>query len=158
MKEKGYSISDENITSGLKNVIKNSGIKGRWHRIHNEQSNAKIIADTGHNIPAFEHLVKMLESEKFDQLHFVFATVNDKKLDGVLELLPKDAIYYFTQANIPRALDAKELKEVARNYDLKGDAFPTVAEAFTNAQKNASDKDLIFVGGSTFAVAEIPNL
>ena len=158
LKEKGYSISDENITSGLKNVIKNSGIKGRWQRIHNEQSNAKIIADTGHNIPAFEHLVKMIESEKFDQLHFVFATVNDKKLDGVLELLPKDAIYYFTQANIPRALDAKELKEVARNYDLKGDAFPTVAEAFTNAQKNASDKDLIFVGGSTFAVAEIPNL
>jgi dihydrofolate synthase/folylpolyglutamate synthase len=158
LKEKGYSISDENITSGLKNVIKNSGIKGRWQRIHNAQSNAKIIADTGHNIPAFEHLVKMIEKENFDQLHFIFATVNDKKLDGVLELLPKNAIYYFTQANIPRALDANELKEVARYYDLKGDAFPTMAEAFTNAQKNASDKDLIFVGGSTFAVAEIPNL
>ncbi|WP_375577796.1 folylpolyglutamate synthase/dihydrofolate synthase family protein [Marivirga tractuosa] len=158
LKDKGYSISDGNIKEGLKNVIENSGIKGRWQRISNDKSEVKIIADTGHNIPAFEHLVKMLENEKFDQLHFVFATVNDKKLDGVLELLPKNAKYYFTQANIPRALDANELRDTASQYDLKGNSYPTVAEAFENAQKNASDKDLIFVGGSTFAVAEIPNL
>ena len=158
LKEKGYSITNNHIKDGLKNVIENSGIKGRWQRIPNEKSNAKIIADTGHNIPAFEYIVKMLENEAFEQLHFVFATVNDKKLDGVLELLPKNAIYYFTQANIPRALDANHLQEMASKYGLNGNSFPTVLEAFENAQKNASDKDLIFVGGSTFAVAEIPNL
>ncbi|ADR20339.1 tetrahydrofolate synthase [Marivirga tractuosa] len=158
LKEKGYSITKENIKNGLRNVIVNSGIKGRWQRIPNDKSQAKIIADTGHNIPAFEHIVKMIEKEEFEQLHFVFATVNDKKLEGVLELLPKNAKYYFTQANIPRALNANDLKEIAFKYGLKGDSYSTVAEAFSNAQKNASDKDLIFVGGSTFAVAEIPDL
>lgn len=158
LKEKGYFISDANIKDGLKDVINNSGIKGRWQRILNKKSKVKIIADTGHNIAAFEHLVKMLELEAFEQLHFIFATVNDKKLDGVLELLPKNAKYYFTQANIPRALDANELKESAAKYELRGDAFPTVISAIENAQKNANDKDLIFIGGSTFAVAEIPNL
>jgi len=156
--DKGFSITAENIKNGLKNVIKNSGIKGRWQRIPNEKSNAKIIADTGHNISAFEYLVKMLENEVFEHLHFVFATVNDKKLDEVLELLPKSAVYYFTQANIPRALDANQLQKEASRFGLTGKSFPSVAEAFENAQKNASDKDLIFVGGSTFAVAEIPNL
>lgn len=158
LKDKGYIISDRNIEMGLKNVIANSGIKGRWQRIPNEKSNAKIIADTGHNIAAFEHLVKMLENENYYHLHFVFATVNDKKLDGVLEMLPKNAKYYFTQANIPRALDANELKKTASHFGLIGNSYPTVAEAFESAQKNATDKDLIFIGGSTFAVAEIPNL
>lgn len=158
LKAKGYSITDENIKNGLKNVVNNSGIKGRWQRIVNDQSKAKIIADTGHNITAFEHLVKMLEHEAFDQLHFVLATVNDKKLEGVLELLPKNAVYYFTQASIPRALDAKELRELASPFGLKGNSYSTVAKAFEVAQKNATDKDLIFIGGSTFAVAEIPNL
>ncbi|WMN10969.1 folylpolyglutamate synthase/dihydrofolate synthase family protein [Marivirga salinae] len=158
LKDKGYSMTNENIKNGLKNVIENSGIKGRWQRILNEKSKTKIIADTGHNIPAFEHIVKMLGNEAFDQLHFVFATVNDKKLDGVLDLLPKNAVYYFTQANIPRALDANELKKTASEFGLIGNSYPTVAEAFENAQKNATDKDLIFIGGSTFAVAEIPNL
>lgn len=158
LKEKGYSITDGNLRDGLKKVIANSGIKGRWQRLDNDKSKAKIIADTGHNIPAFEHIVKMLENESYNQLHFVFATVNDKKLEGILELLPKDAIYYFTQANIPRALDANELKEAAIQYELEGESFKTVAEAFYMAQKNANDNDLIFIGGSTFAVAEIPNL
>ncbi len=158
LKDKGYSITNENIKNGFSNVVENSGIKGRWQRISNDKSKTKIIADTGHNIPAFEHIVKMLGNEAFDQLHFVFATVNDKILDGVLELLPKNAQYYFTQANIPRALNAVELKELAGKYDLRGDAFPTVINAIENAQKNATDKDLIFIGGSTFAVAEIPNL
>lgn len=158
LKGKGYSLKDENIKKGLKNVIDNSGIKGRWQRISNKKSGAKLIADTGHNIPAFECIVKMLENEAFEQLHFVFATVNDKKLAGVLELLPKNAHYYFTQANIPRALDANKLKKTASQFGLKGNSFPTLTSAIETAQKNASDKDLIFVGGSTFAVAEIPNL
>lgn len=158
LKEKGYSISEENIKDGLKNVIENSGIKGRWQRIHNTVSKAKMIADTGHNITAFEYITKMLEHEPHEHLHFVFATVNDKKLEGVLALLPKNAHYYFTQANIPRALDANELKNTAKDFGLKGNAYPTVSQAIEKAQKNASDKDLIFIGGSTFAVAEIPNL
>lgn len=158
LKAKGYSISEENVKNGLKNVIDNSGIKGRWQHIVNDKSQARIIADTGHNITAFEHLIKMLEKEDFEQLHVVFATVNDKKLEGVLELLPKSALYYFTQANIPRALDAAELKAISSQYGLEGDSYPSVVKAFETAQKNATDKDLIFVGGSTFAVAEIPNL
>jgi len=158
LKDKGYSISKENIKDGLKNVIDNSGIKGRWQRIPNTISKAKMIADTGHNITAFEYIIGMLEHEPHEQSHFVFATVNDKKLEGVLELLPKNAQYYFTQANIPRALDATELKKSAALYGLKGDSYPSVAQAIEIAQKNASDKDLIFIGGSTFAVAEIPNL
>ncbi|SMG14678.1 dihydrofolate synthase / folylpolyglutamate synthase [Marivirga sericea] len=158
LKEKGYSISNENIKVGLKNVVQNSGIKGRWQRIPNLVSEVPIIADTGHNIAAFEYLVKMLEKENCQRLHFVFATVNDKKLEGVLEILPKNALYYFTQANIPRALNASELEKIASTFGLKGNKYPSVVEAFEKAQKNASNKDLIFVGGSTFAVAEIPNL
>lgn len=158
LKEKGYDISSTHIQKGLKEVIKNSGIKGRWQRIPNTVSKAKMIADTGHNITAFEYITKMLEHEPHEQLHFVFATVNDKKLEGVLELLPKSAQYYFTQANIPRALDANELKNNASEYGLRGESYPTVVKAIGEAQKNASDKDLIFIGGSTFAVAEIPNL
>jgi dihydrofolate synthase/folylpolyglutamate synthase len=158
LKEKGYSISEENIKDGLKNVIENSGIKGRWQRIPNTISKAKMIADTGHNITAFEYITKMLEHEPHEHLHFVFATVNDKKLEGVLALLPKNAQYYFTQASIPRALDSNELKNTAKDFGLKGNAYPTVSKAIEKAQKNASDKDLIFIGGSTFAVAEIPNL
>jgi dihydrofolate synthase/folylpolyglutamate synthase len=100
----------------------------------------------------------MLEKEVFDKLHFVFATVNDKKLEGVLDLLPKDAHYYFTQASIPRALEANKLKELAGIHGLSGESYPTVSEAIEFAKINATDKDLIFVGGSTFAVAEIPNL
>jgi dihydrofolate synthase/folylpolyglutamate synthase len=158
LNEKGYNISTTDIQNGLKNVIQNSGIKGRWQTIPNTVSKAKIIADTGHNITAFEYITKMLELEPHEQLHFVFATVNDKKLEGVLKLLPKNAEYYFTQANIPRALDAHELKKSAEVYGLKGNSYPSVAQAIEIAQKNASDKDLIFIGGSTFAVAEIPNL
>lgn len=158
LNQKGYAISTAHIQEGIKNVVANSGIKGRWQQIPNDKSQAKIIADTGHNITAFEYLVKMLENEKFEKLHFVFATVNDKKIEGVLELLPKYAQYYFTQANIPRAFPANELREAAKDYDLIGEVFPTVAAAIESAQKNASDKDLIFIGGSTFAVAEIPDL
>ncbi|MGJ3236207.1 bifunctional folylpolyglutamate synthase/dihydrofolate synthase [Marivirga sp.] len=158
LNEKGYKINPKHIQNGLKEVIQNSGIKGRWQRIHNAVSKAKMIADTGHNITAFEYITKMLEHEPHEHLHFVFATVNDKKLEGVLALLPKNAHYYFTQANIPRALDANELKNTAKDFGLKGNAYPTVSQAIEKAQKNASDKDLIFIGGSTFAVAEIPNL
>jgi dihydrofolate synthase/folylpolyglutamate synthase len=158
LRQKGYSISDDHLKEGLRNVVSNSGIKGRWQRISNDKSKAKIIADTGHNIAAFEYLAKMLEKEEYDHLHFVFASVKDKKLEGVLDLLPKNAIYYFTQAQIARALDANELKKAAAAYGLVGNSYPTVAKALEMAQNNAGEKDLIFVGGSTFAVAEIPNL
>jgi dihydrofolate synthase/folylpolyglutamate synthase len=158
LKEKGFSISPENIKKGLKDVIINSGITGRWQQVSNNSSSVRIIADTGHNIPAFEYIVKMLEKERYEKLHFVLATVNDKKLEGVLALLPANAHYYFTQANIPRALDRNELKNIAKDYNLKGEVFSTVVSAIEAAKKNASIKDLIFVGGSTFAVAEIPGL
>jgi len=158
LKEKGLSISTDQVKKGVRDVVINSGVKGRWQYIRNNDSNAKIITDTGHNIAAFEHILKMLNKEQYEQLHFVFATVNDKKLEGVLALLPTNAQYYFTQAKVPRALNAKDLKNAAKNYNLSGEAFNSVAEAIEIAKKNASNKDLIFIGGSTFAVAEIPDL
>ncbi|WP_340153513.1 folylpolyglutamate synthase/dihydrofolate synthase family protein [uncultured Marivirga sp.] len=158
LNKSGFDISSSDIQKGLKNVIQNSGIKGRWQRISNTGSSTPMIADTVHNITAFEFITKMLQQEVYEQLHFVYATVNDKKLDEILELLPKNAIYYFTQANIPRALDSKKLKKIAQDFGLTGHSYATVDQAIKIAQKNASDKDLIFVGGSTFAVAEIANL
>ncbi|WMN06788.1 folylpolyglutamate synthase/dihydrofolate synthase family protein [Marivirga arenosa] len=158
LNEQNYGISEQHIKDGLKNVIVNSGIKGRWQRISNDYNKAKIIADTGHNYAAFEHLIKMIDKEEKEKLHFVFASVNDKKLDEVLSILPKNACYYFTQAKIPRALEALILKNKASEYDLLGERYSSIEEAYEAAKKNASDKDLIFVGGSTFAVAEIPEL
>ena len=114
-----------------------------------------IICDSGHNEAGIKEIVKQIEEVSYNKLHIVFGVVNDKTLDTILNLLPKKAIYYFTKADIPRALDETILQKEAEKYGLKGESFPTVNHAFEIAKQNAENDDLIFVGGSIFVVAEV---
>jgi dihydrofolate synthase/folylpolyglutamate synthase len=146
------SIPERAIKKGLSSVRKNTGFAGRWHII---QRNPLIVADTGHNYDGIVQVLKMIRSIQYEKLHFVLGMVNDKALDDILDLLPGKAIYYFCKADIPRGLDPKVLKHAAAAFGLKGDIYSSVRMALKNAKKNAGDKDLIFVGGSTFTVAEV---
>ena len=147
-----FKISEENIKNGFWNVVKNTGLQGRWQQLG---THPKIICDTAHNKHGLEIVMKQLQREEFDTLHFVLGVVNDKDLDDVLPLFPKNAKYYFCKPNIPRGLDALILEEKAFNFGLNGKAFNSVTEAYEEAKKNTSESDLIYVGGSTFVVAEI---
>jgi dihydrofolate synthase/folylpolyglutamate synthase len=125
---------------------------GRWQVI---QSRPKIVLDTGHNAGGIQYIVRQLQAEPFDRLHILFGMVNDKDISAVLALLPPRALYYFTQAAVPRALDARLLADQAGRFGLSGSVFSTVADAFSAAKQNATEKDFIFAGGSTFIVADI---
>ena len=150
--EKGWEISNQNIYDGLSNAAKLTGLMGRWQIIGN---NPLIICDTGHNYDGIKMVVNQIKNTAYKTLHFIFGVVADKNQDAVLQLLPKDAVYYFTKANIPRALNEKDLAQKASEFGLKGTSYPSVIEAFNGAKLNAGKNDLIFVGGSTFVVAEI---
>lgn len=152
LKQKDWQISEQNIYEGLQAVQKTTGLLGRWQIIGN---NPQIICDTGHNEDGIKAIVKQIENIAFKQLHFVFGTVADKNPDSILALLPKKAKYYFTNANIERAMDAAVLKEKALIFGLVGECCQTVSEALESARSQADKSDLIFVGGSTFVVAEI---
>ena len=147
----GYRISIEDVRNGVANVISQTGLLGRWQTL---SQNPLTIADTGHNTAGIKEVLNQLAITPHKNLHFVFGMVNDKEPDSVLKLLPKNATYYFCKANIPRALPEKELASIAANYDLKGKSFSTVKEALLAAQNKASKDDLVFIGGSTFIVAE----
>lgn len=150
--EKGWKISIENIYEGLENAAKLTGLMGRWQIIGN---NPLTVCDTGHNEDGIRMVVEQIKNTPYKTLHFVFGVVADKNQDAVLRLLPKDAVWYFTRADIPRAMNEKELEQKAAGFGLNGKNYPTVAEAFNAAKLNAGKNDLIFVGGSTFVVAEI---
>jgi dihydrofolate synthase/folylpolyglutamate synthase len=150
--EKGWQISRENIYDGLANASKSTGLMGRWQIIGN---NPLTICDTGHNEDGIRMVVEQIKNTPYKTLHFVFGVVADKNQDAVLSLLPKDAVWYFTRADIPRAMNEKELAQKAAGFGLKGESYPSVKEAFNAAKLNAGKNDLIFVGGSTFVVAEI---
>jgi len=152
IKESGFLIEPQAIINGIKNIIINTGLQGRWQIL---SSNPTIICDTGHNEDGIREIVLQLKKTDYKKLHIVFGVVKEKDLTRILNLLPQDAIYYFTNANIPRSLPAQELKEKAKKYKLKGEKFDTVQEAFNEAKKNAEVNDLIFIGGSTFVVAEV---
>ena len=147
-----FSVSEENIIDGLKNVIKNTGLQGRWQQLG---SNPKVICDTAHNKQGLEIVFKQIHKDIFKQLHIVLGVVNDKDLDGILPLFPKNAIYYFCRPNIPRGLDAVVLQQNAHRFSLTGNAYDSVSEAYACAIKMAHPDDFIYVGGSTFVVAEI---
>jgi len=149
-----FSIPSKAVYRGFRYVIENTGLMGRWQIVG---QHPKIVMDTGHNIAGIEYIVRQLQSEKYVRLHIIFGMVNDKDITAVLKLLPQEALYYFTQANIPRALDARLLAEKAAKFNLKGNIYPTVNEAFSAAKQNATEKDFIFVGGSTFVVADALN-
>lgn len=147
-----FKISEKNIKNGFWNVVKNTGLQGRWQQLG---SHPKIICDTAHNKHGLEIVMKQLQREEFDTLHFVLGVVNDKDLDDVLPLFPKNAKYYFCKPNIPRGLEASILAKKAISFGLNGKVFNSVTEAYEEATKNASQSDFIYIGGSTFVVAEI---
>lgn len=152
LKEKGFNITEEAIRKGIGNTIKQTGLLGRWQILSKKPL---IICDTGHNVDGIKEVREQLKLYNYNTLHIVLGVVNDKNPEPVLELLPKHAIYYFCKANIPRGLDANELKQIAHKLDLKGEAYFNVQEALTHAKNAASLNDLIFIGGSTFVVAEV---
>jgi dihydrofolate synthase / folylpolyglutamate synthase len=152
VRNSSFSISDETIKNGLLNVVKNTGLKGRWQVL---QQQPKTICDTAHNKEGLSYTMIQLQAETYDQLHMVFGVVNDKDISSILELLPKKATYYFCKPNIPRGQSAEELQSVFIQNGFKGKAYSSVNEALEAAKKNANEDDLIYVGGSTFVVAEI---
>ncbi|WP_347838315.1 folylpolyglutamate synthase/dihydrofolate synthase family protein [uncultured Draconibacterium sp.] len=149
---KGYSITDNNIRDGLSNVIKTTGLLGRWQVLG---TNPLIVCDTGHNEDGIRAIVNQLKNTAYKKLYFIIGTVGDKDPDKVLALLPLEATYYFVKAAIPRAMSAELLAEKAGKFNLEGKVFASVADAFLYAKKQAETNDLIFVGGSTFVVAEV---
>ena len=154
LKSLNFKISDVSLQNGFENVVKLTGLKGRWQVV---QQSPKVVADTGHNVAGISFVVEQLKNESFKTLHFVFGMVNDKEITSVLNLLPKNAIYYFTQANIQRALPSLELKEMAEKFELNGNAYDSVNEAVKSAVQIAEPSDLIFIGGSNFVVGEALN-
>jgi len=152
LNEQGYLISEDSCKQGLMNVVKNTGLLGRWQTL-NEQP--KVICDTGHNKEGLQYVFKQLEQEVFEKLHIVFGVVNDKDLSTILPLFPKEAIYYFCKPNIPRGLDPEILQQRCLKFNLLGEVYESVKEAYKTALKEASKNDLIFIGGSTFVVAEV---
>ncbi len=149
---KGFKISDNHIKKGLLNVVKNTNLLGRWQVL---QDNPKVICDTAHNKEGLSYVLHQLKNEKYNKLHIVLGVVNDKKLEDVLPLFPKKAIYYFCKPNIIRGLNEKELQKIAKKFGLKGESFFSVNKAYKKAVSSAKNSDLIYVGGSTFVVAEV---
>lgn len=152
LKQKGFIVEEEAVANALKHVQKLTGLQGRWQVL---QVKPLVIADTGHNEDGIKEVLENLKRYTYKTLHFVLGVVNDKDISKILKLLPKDATYYFCKASIPRALDENELSLQAKKIGLSGKAFKTVPEALASAKKYAKAHDLIFVGGSTFTVADI---
>ena len=127
-------------------------MRGRWEVL---QTEPKAICDTAHNKEGLKFVLQQLQEEPFEQLHIVLGVVNDKDLESILLLFPKTATYYFCKPNVPRGLDEKELEKISKSFNLVGRAFSSVEKAYLAANENAKNNDLIYVGGSTFTVAEI---
>ena len=155
LRNQGWDLSDKALQVGLESISEQTGLKGRWQLL---QVNPIILADTGHNEAGIGEVANQLKKYSYSKLWMVIGMVNDKDISKVLDLLPKEANYIFCQASIPRAMDAHELARKGNEKGLIGQVIPTVSEALEFARKNASPDDLIFVGGSTFVVAEIENL
>ena len=150
LKSLKFTISEHSIKDGFRNVVKQTGITGRWQILNKRPL---TICDTGHNIDGLKEIISQINKTPHNNLHFVIGMVNDKDIDKLLELFPKKATYYFCKASIPRALDQELLKRKARQSELPGKSFISVSKAYANAISNADD--LIFIGGSTFVVAEV---
>lgn len=150
--QESWKIDSDHIANGLLKVVENTGLQGRWQIIG---KNPKIVVDTGHNKQAIQWIAEQLALEPYKNLHMVLGVVNDKDLKSILPIFPKLARYYFCKPEVPRGLNAKTLWNEAKKYDLNGHYFASVEEALNAAKSAASKTDLIFVGGSTFTVAEI---
>jgi len=152
LQKKGYKITEKNIKNGIAKVVSLTGLHGRWEKL---QSKPDIYCDIAHNEAGIKELLKQLKQVKYKNLHIVIGVVNDKDVEKVLSSMPKKANYYFTKANIPRALDEKMLQQRAEKYKLNGKSFSKVKNALVAAKKIALKDDLIVVTGSAFVVAEV---
>jgi dihydrofolate synthase/folylpolyglutamate synthase len=150
--QKEFSISEEQLKKGLLHVVKNTGLQGRWQQLGEFP---KIICDTAHNKNGLEIVMKQIQKENYDRLHIVLGMLNDKDLNEILPLFPKNAIYYFCKPNIPRGLDPEVLRKKANEFNLQGEVYNSISESYTKALQNAQKSDMIYIGGSTFVVAEI---
>lgn len=151
LKNCGFAIDDKNISEALQNVKGLTGLHGRWEIL---SDSPLTICDTGHNIDGLSYVTAQLKSIKCPQLHIVLGFVNDKDVEHVMPLFPKDAKYYFTNADIPRAMPAKQVKAYGEKFGLTGEIYENVPSAYESAKKNASTDDTIFIGGSTFIVGD----
>ena len=152
LKQLAYPINDFTTAKALLQVKALTQFKGRWEKIN---TRPLTVADTAHNAHGLAWVVQQIEKQTYHNLHMVIGMVKDKDQDAVLQLLPKQAQYYFCQPNLMRALDANLLQQKAAEYGLTGQAYPSVKSALIAAEANAHDQDMIFIGGSTFVVAEI---
>ena len=150
--DKGFGITGDSLRKGFENVCSLTGFMGRWQKI---QDKPRVVCDAGHNIGGIKYITEQLARVDCKQLRIVFGMVNDKDITSVLKMMPKNAIYYFTQASIKRAMPADELKEMAKRYGLNGNSHPTVKQALEAAITESSNDDFIFVGGSCFIVADL---
>jgi dihydrofolate synthase / folylpolyglutamate synthase len=155
LNEQGFVISLPNIKNGLQNVVVNTKLKGRWQQLGEKPL---VICDTGHNKDGIELVMQQLQSLSYQYLHIVFGMVKEKDADSILKLLPKDAKYYFCEANIPRAASAVDVATKAKSIGLQGVVISDVNEALIEARRQAAKEDVIFIGGSTFVVAELNEL
>ena len=155
LNQKGFKITPEQLKTGLEETVTQTGLKGRWQQLGTKPL---IICDTGHNADGVRELVVQINQQKFKALFVVWGMVKDKEPDHVLSLLPEHAHYYFCQAPIPRAMDADVLKTAAERFGLVGEVVRDVNQAISKARAQAESDDFIFIGGSTFVVAEIENL
>lgn len=147
-----YPVSEENIRQGLLNVARNTGFAGRWQQVH---SRPTAICDTAHNSHGLSIVMAQVKTQQYEQLRIVLGVVNDKDLADILPLFPKKVVYYFCKPNVPRGLDAATLKQAAESYSLHGEIYPSVTAAYQKALADSAENDFIYIGGSTFVVAEI---
>lgn len=152
LKEAGYRLDEQSVRSGFAHVVELTGLMGRWQKL---QDSPTLICDTGHNVGGIACIVEQLGQQSYRQLHIVIGMVNDKDVRGVLALLPKDAVYYFTKASVKRALPEEELQVLAAAAGLEGNTYPDVPAAVRAAQEKSLPEDFIFVGGSSFIVADL---
>ena len=147
-----FSPNISHIRKGIENTVKNTGLMGRWQILANRPY---TVCDTGHNPDGIREIVRQIADIPYRRLHIVFGMVNDKDIDSILRLMPENALYYFCKASIPRAMDAAVLAAKASAYGLQGKVFESVADAYETAKRTADTEDMIYIGGSTFVVAEI---
>ncbi len=148
----GYKLDDRAVRNGFAHVVELTGLMGRWQKLHDLPT---VVCDTGHNVGGIRYIVQQLEQQTFRTLRIVIGMVNDKDINGVLALLPRNATYYFTRASVKRALPEQELAALARQAGLAGNCYPDVPTAVRTAQKESLPEDFIFVGGSNFIVADL---
>ncbi|MDY3098657.1 MAG: folylpolyglutamate synthase/dihydrofolate synthase family protein [Bacteroidaceae bacterium] len=152
LRRKGIHISNQAVQDGFAKVSIHTGLRGRWQKIADKPL---TICDTGHNVGGMQYITRQLATTPHQVLHIVIGMVNDKDVNAVLSMLPQDATYYFTQASVKRAMPSDQFSQEASRHGLKGQCYPTVHDAYLAAKAASSEEDLIFIGGSTFIVADL---